>query len=137
MRNAHGTWIKGFARNCGKLNSVMAELWALRDGLHLAVMENIYNLIVELDALAVVHLMKNSITNLSLEPLLTDCRLLLKKFPTLQIVHAYRKANQCTDVLARIGSVNNVPFILFALPPPVVAWLCTMDKEGVFCNKLI
>ena len=115
----------------------MAELWALRDRLHLAVMENIYNLIVELDALAVVHLMKNSITNLSLKLLLTDCRLLLKKFPNLQIVHAYRKANQCTDVLARIGSVNNVPFILFALSPPVVAWLCTMDKEGVFCNKLI
>ena len=102
-------------------------------------MENIYNLIVELDALAVVHLMKNSITNLSLEPLLTDCRLLLKKFPNLQVVHAYRKANQCTDVndLARIGSVNDVPSILFSLPPPVVAWLCTMDKEGTFFNKLI
>ena len=56
----------------------MAELWALRDGLQMVPMENIHNLIVELDALAVVQLMKNSIVNLSLEPLLTDCRLLLR-----------------------------------------------------------
>ena len=73
-------WI---ARNCGKVNSIMAELWALRDGLQMAATENIHNLIVELDVLAVVQLMKNSIVNLSLEPLLTDCRLLLRKFPNL------------------------------------------------------
>ena len=61
----------------------MAELWALRDGLQMAATENIHNLIVELDVFAVVQLMKNSIVNLSLEPLLTDCRLLLRKFPNL------------------------------------------------------
>ena len=102
MRNEHGNWINGFARNYGKVNSVMAELWALQDGLQMAATENIHNLIIELDALAVVHLMKNSIVNLSLEPLLTDCRLLLRKFPNLRIEHMYREANQCTDALARI-----------------------------------
>ena len=56
MRNEHSSWINGFARNCGKVNSVMAELWALRDGLYLVATENIHYLIVELDALAVVHL---------------------------------------------------------------------------------
>lgn len=34
--------------------------------------ENVPSLIVELDALAVVHLMKNSNINFSLEPLLTQ-----------------------------------------------------------------
>ena len=38
----------------------MAELWALRDGLLLAKELGINNLIVELDALSVVLLMKNS-----------------------------------------------------------------------------
>ena len=65
-------------------------------------MENIHSLIVELDALAIIQLMRNSIANLSLEPLLTDCRLLLRKFPSLQVDHAYREANQCADALARI-----------------------------------
>ena len=133
----HGKWINGFARNCGKVNSIMAELWALRDGLQMAATENIDNLIVELDALAVVQLMKNSIVNLSLEPLLTDCRLLLRKFPNLRVEHAYREANQCADALARIGSNSDVPFILFAHPPPVVDQLCTLDFEGAFCNRLI
>ena len=78
----------------------------------MAATENIHNLIVELDALAVVQLMKNSIVNLSLEPLLTDCRLLLRKFPNLRVEHAYREANQCADALARIGS-NSVRLNLF------------------------
>ena len=48
-----------------------------RKDLLMLAMENIHNLIVELYALAVIHLMKNSIANLSLKPLLTDCKLLL------------------------------------------------------------
>ena len=119
------------------MNSVTAELWALRDGLQMAATEIIHNLIVELDAHVVVQLMKNSIVNLSLEPLLTDCRLLLRKFPNLGVEHAYREANQCTDALARIGSNSDVHFILFAHPPPVVDRLCTLDIEGAFYNRLI
>ena len=120
MRNEFGDWIKRFTRNCGKLNIVLAELWALRNGLKLAADEKISNLIVELDDLAIVHLMRNSNSNLSLEPLLIDCRLLLKKFLNLQVVHVYREANWCADTLERIGSSNDKPFILFALPPLVV-----------------
>ena len=137
MRNEHGNWINGFARNYGKVNSVMAKLWALRDGLQMAATENIHNLIIELDALAVVHLMINSFVNFSLEPLLTNCRLLLKKFPNLRIEHMYREANQCADALACIGSTSDVPFLLFAHPPPVVDRLCTLDIEGAFCNRLV
>ena len=110
----------------------MAELWALRDGLQMVATKNIHNLIIELDAHAVVHLMKNSIVNLSLEPLLTDCRLLLRKFPNLRVEHVYREANQCTDALAHIDSNSDVPFILFVHPPPVVDRFCTLDIEGAF-----
>ena len=66
----HGKWINGFARNCGKVNSIMVELWALRDGLQMAAMENIHNLIVELDALAVVQLMKPLLLTYLLNPCL-------------------------------------------------------------------
>lgn len=44
---------------CSKLwylSIVMAELWALRDGLVLARNENVSNLCVELDSIAIVHL---------------------------------------------------------------------------------
>ena len=80
---------------------------------------------------------KNSVVNFSLEPLLTDCRLLLKKFPNLRIEHVYRESDQCADALARIGSTSDVPFLLFAHPPPVVDRLCTLDIERAFCNRLV
>ena len=78
--------------------------------------ENIPSLIVELDALAVVHLIKNSKINFSLEPLLTDCKNLLRTFSNLQVEHVYREANQCTDALARIGSTSVDAYILFINP---------------------
>ena len=99
---------------------MLVKLWALRNRLKLAADEKISNLIVELDALAIVHIMRNSNSNLSLEPLLTDCRLHLKKFHNLRVVHVYKEANRCADALARIGSSNDEPFILFSLPLPVV-----------------
>ena len=58
----------------------MTELWALMDGLVLARNKNVSNLCVELDALAVIHLLKISNANCSLEPLLADCRDMLKSF---------------------------------------------------------
>ena len=89
IRGQEGEWIAGFARPLGQTNSCMVELWALRDGLLLAKELGINNLIVELDALSVVLLMKNSACNLLMESLLTDCRNLLKEFLNTQVVHAY------------------------------------------------
>lgn len=37
IRISHGNWIKGFSRSIGYTTSLMAELWALRDGLNLAI----------------------------------------------------------------------------------------------------
>lgn len=37
IRDSEGRWIRGFSRSIGHATSVMAELWALRDGLKLAV----------------------------------------------------------------------------------------------------
>ena len=45
-----GTWIRGFSRNIGHTTSVMAEFWALHDGLTLAYQMGLPCLEVELDA---------------------------------------------------------------------------------------
>ena len=36
IRDCNGIWVKGFARSIGFATSITAELWALRDGLKLA-----------------------------------------------------------------------------------------------------
>ena len=112
IRGQEGEWITGFARPLERTNSCMVELWALRDGLLLAKELGINNLIVELDALSVVLLMKNSTCNLLMEPLLME-PLLLKAFPNTQVVHAYREANQCTDALAKMGAISLTSFVVF------------------------
>ncbi|KAK9991626.1 hypothetical protein SO802_026611 [Lithocarpus litseifolius] len=104
IRDHDGNWLKGYARGIGYTNSALAELWALRDGLMLAKEMRIQQLIIELDALSVVILMNNEIENLLMEPLLTDCRNLLKEFPNKRVIHAYREANQCADALAKLGA---------------------------------
>ena len=121
----------------GCTTSCVAELWALRDGLNLASSLGIESLIIQIDALAIVHLLNNSAANLALEPLLSDCRNLLKTFPRTRIEHVYREANQYIDALAKLGAKFFAMFIYFDLPPDVVVNLLTLDKTATSCNRLI
>ena len=136
IRGQEGEWIASFARPLGRTNSCMVEFWALRDGLLLAKELGINNLIVELDALNVVLLMKNA-CNLLMEPLLTDCKNLLKEFPNTQVVHAYQEANQCVDALAKMGVGSLTSFIVFWTPPSMVDSILAHDRSNVCCNRIV
>ena len=113
------------------------ELWALRDELNLASSLGIENLIIQIDVLAIVHLLNNFAANLALEPLLSDCRNLLRTFPKTRIEHVYRKANQYADALAKLGAKFSAMFIYFDLPPDVVLNLLTLDRAATSYNRLI
>ena len=95
------------------------------------------NLIIELDVLSIVVLMNNNTANLLMEPLLNDCRNLVRKIPNKQIVHIYREANQCADVLAKLGASSLESFVIFLYLPPVVESILAADKACLRCNRLI
>ena len=137
FKDHDGVWLKGFARGIGYTNSILAELWALRDGLLLAKEMRIQQLLIELDALSVVILMNNESENLLMEPLLVDCRNLLKEFPNKRVIHAFREANQCADALAKLGSQSLYSFVVFCNPPPVVDAILAFDKANMHCNRLV
>lgn len=59
IRDSAGSWIKGFSRSIGFTTSITAKLWALRDGLLLAVQLGVQNLEVELDAKVIVDLIQS------------------------------------------------------------------------------
>jgi len=42
IRDSQGNWVKGFSRSIGYTTSVMSKLWALRDGLNLAIQLGIH-----------------------------------------------------------------------------------------------
>ena len=104
FRDHEGNWVKEYARGIGHTNNFLAELWALRDGLNIAREMGVSNLIIELDALSIVLLMNNETENIMMEPLLFDCRSLLKQIPNKRVLHVYREANQCADALAKLGA---------------------------------
>ena len=137
IRDHEGKWLKGYARSLGSTNNCMAELWALRDGLLLAKEMGLHNLIIELDALSVVLLLNNNTTNSTLEPLLNDCRNLVREFPNMQIKHIYGEANQCADVMAKLGASSVTSFVVFLHPPPVVKRILANDKARLCCNRLV
>ena len=72
-----------------------------------------------------------------LEPLLGDCRILLKKFHSTNVQHIFREANQCADALAKFGAILSLDFVNFVNPSPVVEDLLAFDKAELFCNRLI
>ena len=138
IRDCNGLWIKVYARSIGYATSIIAEFWALRDGLKLALNEGIQRLIMELDVKVVVDLIKsNATTNKPYAPLLYDCRCLLTRFIQVQVVHVYKKGNRCTNALARWGSNMAKPFAVFDNPPsPDVVYLVNMDNVGMFVNRI-
>ena len=56
IRDSEGRWVKGFARSIGFTTSIIAELWALTDGLLLADQIGVQKLWTELYAKVVVEL---------------------------------------------------------------------------------
>ena len=93
IRDHHGSWVKGYMRNIGFASNIIAEFWALKDGLMLASQLGITQLLVELDAKVVVDLMLSSkSSNNSFSALLNDCRYLLHHFNQVRISHVYREA---------------------------------------------
>jgi len=62
---------------------------------------------------------------------------LLREIPNKQIVHAYQKANQCADALAKLGATSLSSFTVFLCPLPVVDRLLAYDKANMCCNRLV
>ena len=76
--------------------------------------------------------MRNSTPNLALEPLLSDCRNLLRTFLRTQIEHVFKEANQCTDALAKLGSRCSAMYVSFVIQSFVVMNLLSLDREQPF-----
>ncbi|KAL0007450.1 hypothetical protein SO802_008952 [Lithocarpus litseifolius] len=137
IRDEAGRWVVGFSRKLGKVNSFLAELWALRDGLLLCHQMNTTALIVEVDAKVVVEALTNpSYSNTIVSGLFDDCRQILSCFNQVRIQHIFREANMCADQLARLGSLQASEFVLFSCPPLDIKDTFEADSLGVYSNRL-
>ncbi|KAK9990739.1 hypothetical protein SO802_025724 [Lithocarpus litseifolius] len=139
IRNSDGVWIRGYSRSIGYTTSVMAELWALRDGLSLAIQLGIRNLVVELDAKVIVKMLNNADnSNKKFSPLLFDCRSLMARFTQVQVAHVFREANRCADYLAKNGCCMREDFVIFDVSPSnELDNLLVFDRNGLYCYRQV
>ena len=78
IRDSDGIWVQGFSRKISTSSVLMVELWALRDGLHMAKNLNIQKLIINVDSIEVVNLITfNCIINRLMQPLVAECKAIL------------------------------------------------------------
>ena len=111
----------------------MAEFWALRDGLMLCNQMNLSDVIVELDAKALVDAFRNpSYANSVIFPLFEDCKQLASRIPHLYIRHIYCEANKCVDKLASIG----LNFVIYSCLPVDLFGCFEADYLGLYFNRL-
>ena len=103
IRDYVGEWVRGFARSIGSTTSIIAEFWALRDGLQLAIQLGIQYLDVELDAKVVLNVISSgNSTSAAYSSLLFYCKLLMEKIPHHTVKHVFREANRSVDAPTRM-----------------------------------
>ena len=122
----------GFSKKLGKVNSFMAEIWALRDGLLLCHHMKLPAIVIELDAKALVDALNNPMyANSVISPLFDDCKLLVTWIPRLCIRHINREANKCADHLASIGALQSLDFVMHFCPHVDLLYFVEVDYLGL------
>ena len=139
IHDFHGRWIKGFMRYIGISTSIIAEFWALRDGLMLASQLGITHLVVGLDAKVIVDLIISRKTpNSSYTSLLNDCRYLLGQFQWTTVRHVFREANRGAASLARGACSLTSNFVVLDVPlTPDLNVIVNSDANGLYSLRLI
>ena len=94
------------------LDALMAEAYALREGLLLAQQIGTTNFIVQSDCMQVVSTMQEGgFSATSAIQIFEDCRILWEGFDRVSIEHCNRNANQLAHELVRIAIRSKIPCI--------------------------
>ena len=119
-KTAKEIWVKGFLRLIGFTTSIISELWALKDGLSLAIQLGFYQLEVELNAMVIVDLINSDKNpNRDYSPLLYDCRSLLARLPQVRCLAClWKRTNVLTFWLK--GDAPCGKTLLFFISPPSI-----------------
>ncbi|GKV28437.1 hypothetical protein SLEP1_g37496 [Rubroshorea leprosula] len=132
FRDHHGNWKLGYARKIDWSNCLAAELWAIRDGLQLAIMHNFSHIIVESDSLVAIHLLHEPPPpSHNLSPLIFDCRELLQLIHHAELKHVVRESNMAADQMAKLGHGIDQDFVTFESIPFSVKQYCIADMMGI------
>ncbi|KAL0413166.1 UNVERIFIED_CONTAM: hypothetical protein Sradi_1518300 [Sesamum radiatum] len=112
VRNDRGRLILAFYEFFGDQTNTYAELYGVVRGLQLAWEKGCHNVWVEVDAMAVLQIIKSEKGDWRLQSQLTRIRMLKRKL-NLCFTHVYREANQPADFLANSACTMKDSKIIF------------------------
>jgi ribonuclease HI len=116
----------------------MAELWGIYEGLKLANRRGVMRIELGINSQVIAHSLQDMKNCSTLGcALMKRIRQLLDRPWEVQIIHVFRDANRCVDMLANMGneSINGMEF--FENPPSRVVQILKDDIRGVFFPRLI
>jgi ribonuclease HI len=104
LRNEQDMWLDGFAKALVDTTAYMAKLWGIYEELKLAKQREMVKLEVRTDSQVIaqsLHERKNGSTMGC--ALMKQIRRLLEGPWEVHIVHVFREANRCADIIANMG----------------------------------
>ena len=137
LRDSNGSRVKGFSRKIGTTSYLLAELWALRDGLIMARTIHVEEkLIINVGALEVINLLSNTKANDRLtQPIVNDCKNILQAFQKVHLQHCYRETNKVVDFLVKLGRRQSDPFVYYVTPPFGIMEALSDDANAILYNQ--
>ena len=99
---------------------------------------NISKVEVEVDAKAIVDMLTDlQYDNMSISPILEDCKLLVFQILQIKIKHCYREANKCANRLAKKSAKLNESLAIFDNPPLDILNVVEADIRGSCLDRLL
>lgn len=130
--------IKGFQKKLGTSNSLVAELWRIRDGLTLVKSMGINDNHVEFDANEAICMIVEKVDNdRTLMPLIFGCRKLLLEFLKFKLIHIYREVNGVADQLPKATVRFEEHFVILYDHMLEVLSLIKADMSGLAKARLV
>ncbi|GAU33795.1 hypothetical protein TSUD_221330 [Trifolium subterraneum] len=133
IRNDSGFYLSGFSSFIREsFDILLAELYAIYQGLTLAKDLDIDELVCYSDSLLCINLIKSLIVKYHIYVvLIQDIKELISQ-SNITLCHTFRDGNQCVDFLAKLGASSDADLIIHASPPDDIFDLLKSDSFGTF-----
>lgn len=136
FRDHNGNWLEGFSIKFVISEILQAKMFAVREGLRLAVEKGLTDIIVETDSKEVVQLIHHA--DASSHPLAASvlyCRHLLDSCHSCTIQYVLPEGNSCAEFMENLGDVHDHGFVSYSNPPPGIALLLLVDRARISLCK--
>ena len=135
LRNKDGNVTLAFAKKIGRASVLRAEAFALRAGLHAALIHGHRNINVEGDSKILIDCINNKGSiPWKISSIVRDIKILASSFNQISFIHIWREANFGADAVANIGHSRDVSAWTENLPEKV-SRAVLFDKIGYGCIR--